>query len=108
MRTSGEEDARVDERMMDAMLRRAMEYLPGLGTLSAIRCWTGFRAATPDKLPIIGLCPGYRSVYLATGHEGLGISTATGTARLLADMILGRDSAIPRGPYLPERRYTHA
>ena len=104
-RQYGVEDARVDERMMDPMLRRAMEYLPGLGALSAIRCWTGFRAATPDKLPLIGLCPGYRSVYLATGHEGLGISTAPGTARLLADMILGRDSAIPRGPYLPERRY---
>jgi len=91
--------------MLDAMLRRALEYMGGLAGLSAIRCWTGFRAATTDKLPLIGKCPGYRTVYLATGHEGLGISTSLATGRLLADMILDRKSAIPREPYLPERSY---
>ena len=87
------------------MLARAVEYMPGLADLSAIRTWTGFRAATPDKLPLIGRCGGYRKVYLATGHEGLGISTSLATARLLADEILGRESAIPREPYLPQRSF---
>jgi glycine/D-amino acid oxidase-like deaminating enzyme len=96
----------VDAHMMNAMLRRAIEYMPGLASLSAIRSWTGFRAATTDKLPLIGACPGRNNVYLATGHEGLGISTSLATARLLADMILGRDSEIAREPYLPERAYT--
>ena len=107
-RQYGVEGPAIDSDILNAMLRRALEYMPALGGLSAIRCWTGFRAATPDKLPLIGVCPGYRSVYLATGHEGLGISTSLATGRLLADMILDRKSAIPREPYLPERTSAHA
>ena len=83
------------------MLARAIEYMPALAKLSVIRTWTGFRAATPDKLPLIGACPGRERVYLATGHEGLGITTSLGTARLLADRIAGRQPAIDPTPYEP-------
>ncbi len=108
-RQYGSEDAAIEPHMLAAMLRRAVEYIPGIGQLSVIRSWTGFRAATADKLPLIGLCPGYKNVYLATGHEGLGITTSLGTARLLTDQVIGRESAIPRGPYLPARsRALHA
>jgi glycine/D-amino acid oxidase-like deaminating enzyme len=102
-RQYGTEDRGVESHIMKAMLRRAIEYMPGLAGLSAIRSWTGFRAATPDKLPLIGVCPGLKNVYLATGHEGLGISTSLATGRLLVDLILDRQSAISREPYLPER-----
>jgi len=95
----------VDSAILSAMLRRAAEYMPGVTALSAIRVWTGFRAATPDKLPLIGRYPAIRGLYLATGHEGLGISTSLATARLLADEILGRTSEIPREPYAPERSF---
>ncbi len=107
-RQYGVEDPAIESHMMNRMLARAIEYMPGLARLSAIRAWTGFRAATPDKMPIIGVCPGYENVYLATGHEGLGIATSMATARLLADTILNRESAIPREPYRAERNYTHA
>ncbi len=40
--------------MLGRMLRRRAEYMPGLAGLNVIRTWTGFRAATPDKLPLIG------------------------------------------------------
>ena len=33
--------------------------------------------------------------WLATGHEGLGITTAPGTGRLLADLLLKRPTEIP-------------
>ena len=62
------------------MIDRARWFLPEIGALSAIRVWTGFRAATPDKLPLIGPCPEDESMFLATGHEGLGITTSLGTA----------------------------
>ena len=87
------------------MLARAMEYLPSLGKLSALRTWTGFRAATPDKLPLIG--PHAERLYLATGHEGLGITTSLGTAKLLLAQIMNREAAIPVGPYLPARVTQH-
>lgn len=104
-RQFGVEDSAAERHMLGRMLNRAIEYMPELEHLSAIRTWTGFRAATPDKLPLIGAHPGYRNVYLATGHEGLGISTSLATARLLTDELLGRSSRIDRSPYSPDRTY---
>ena len=97
------EDAAVDQSILDRMLLRALDYLPGLGSLSSIRVWTGHRAATPDKLPIIGPSTDSDRVWLATGHEGLGITTSLATGRLLADLLLGRKTEIPAEPYAPGR-----
>jgi len=85
--------------------------MPGLAHMSTVRTWTGFRAATPDKLPLIGQSTGDKSIFLATGHEGLGITTSLGTARILADQITGTKAEIPVEPYLPARtgkEYLHA
>jgi D-hydroxyproline dehydrogenase subunit beta len=102
-RQYGAEDRHVDTYVLGRMLNRAVSYMPPLENLSTIRTWAGFRAATPDKLPLIGQSLHYERVYLATGHEGLGISMSLATARLLADEILGRPSEIPRAPYEPRR-----
>ena len=93
----------VDASIMTRMLNRAIEYMPGLGKLSSLRTWTGFRAATPDKLPLIGPHAEHKRLYLATGHEGLGITTSLGTAKLLSAQIMNLETAIPVGPYLPSR-----
>jgi glycine/D-amino acid oxidase-like deaminating enzyme len=93
----------VDASIVTRMLNRAIEYLPGLRKLSSLRTWTGFRAATPDKLPLIGPHAEHERLYLATGHEGLGITTSLGTAKLLVAQIINRETAIPLAPYLPAR-----
>jgi glycine/D-amino acid oxidase-like deaminating enzyme len=93
----------IDSSILGLMLRRASEYLPGLMGLSAIRTWTGLRPSTEDKLPLIGPWPPTPGLYLAAGHEGLGITSSLATGELLADMVAGRQSKIDRGPYLAER-----
>jgi|KBSSwiStaDraftv2_1062776.scaffolds.fasta_scaffold19709_7 glycine/D-amino acid oxidase-like deaminating enzyme len=102
-RQFGVDDSHVENAIVTRMLERAVEYLPSLGKLSSLRAWTGFRAATPDKLPLIGPHTENERLYLATGHEGLGITTSLATAKLLVDQIMNRDSAIPVTPYLPAR-----
>lgn len=102
-RQYGAEHKEVDHAMLTRMLRRAQEYMPGIGAISAVRTWTGFRAATPDKLPLIGPWAGDKSLFLATGHEGLGITTSLATARILVDQIAGEKTGIPIEPYLPSR-----
>jgi glycine/D-amino acid oxidase-like deaminating enzyme len=104
-RQYGNEERGVDSIILAKMLRRACEFMPELGGISSLRAWTGFRAATPDKLPLIGRWPAHEKLYLAAGHEGLGITTSMGTAKLLVDEILGRDSAIARAPYAPGRKF---
>ena len=102
-RQFGVEDSTVDTAILTQMLDRAVAYLPGLGKLSSLRTWTGFRAATPDKLPLIGPHTEHERLYLATGHEGLGITTSLATAKLLVAQIMNRETAIPVTPYLPAR-----
>lgn len=105
-RQFGADDSTVEPRMLRWMLARAIEYLPGLSNLSVLRTWTGFRPATADNLPLIGRAPGERAEWVVAGHEGLGITTSLGSARLLVDQILGRSSEIPIEPYLATRTIT--
>jgi glycine/D-amino acid oxidase-like deaminating enzyme len=102
-RQFGAEEPAIDHRIVSAMLERAQAYLPEIGACSATRVWTGFRAATPDKLPLIGAWPADETLVLATGHEGLGITTSLGTAKLAADCIMETASEIPAEAYLPVR-----
>lgn len=102
-RQYGAEHERVEPGILSRMLRRAFEYVPELSVLSGIRVWTGFRPATGDKLPLIGPWREDATVYLATGHEGLGITTSLATAKLIAAEICGGEAAIAKEPYLPSR-----
>ena len=96
-------DADVSPAMLQRMLARAFAFMPALRGLQAVRAWTGFRPATPDGLPYLGAVPGHANLWVAAGHEGLGITTAPGSARLLVDLILGRTPAIDPAPYAPAR-----
>ena len=102
-RQYGNESAGVDQTILATMLARAAMYMPALKDLPAIRVWTGFRAATPDKLPLIGPSIADSTVWLATGHEGLGITTSLGTAALIAAQMTRAEPPIACEPYLPAR-----
>jgi D-hydroxyproline dehydrogenase subunit beta len=102
-RQFGVEDPAVEQAMLGRMLRRGLHFLPALAECKVIRTWTGFRAATPDKLPLIGPVPSDKTLWLATGHEGLGITTSLATAELLAASFSGAAPPIPAEPYLPAR-----
>lgn len=96
-------DPAVDNTVLARMLRRALEYVPSLAHRNAIRTWTGFRAATPDGLPLIGRHPERDDLWLAVGHEGLGVTTAPATARMITAGIMGFKSPLDPTPYLPDR-----
>lgn len=97
----------VEDAMVEKIVARAISFMPGIAKMSAIRVWTGFRAATPDSLPLIGRHPQIEGLWLATGHEGLGITTSLGTAEVLGDLMAGRAAKIPAAPYSPAREMKH-
>lgn len=96
-------DPSINRRVLQKMLMRAIEFMPSLNDLSVIRVWTGFRPATPDKLPVIGRWEPTPGLWVAAGHEGLGITTSVATARLIADQVIGRETAIDAAPFSPSR-----
>jgi glycine/D-amino acid oxidase-like deaminating enzyme len=106
-RQYGDETKSVDQAILTAMLQRAAIYMPSIASMNVVRVWTGFRAATLDKLPLIGPSPHDDSVWLATGHEGLGVTTSLATGALLAAALTGRQASIPPDPYFPSRFEQH-
>lgn len=89
--------------MLGRLLRRVRHFVPALGEFNLIRSWTGFRAASPDGQPLIGPHPWREHLWLALGHEGLGVTTAPATAELLAGAILDQPVPLPLQPFAPER-----
>lgn len=55
------------------------------------REWMGFRPSIPDSLPVIGPSAAGDDVILAFGHGHLGITMAPITARIVSDIVAGRD-----------------
>ena len=96
-------DASLNRALLQQMLQRAADLMPALRDTSITRVWTGFRPATPDKLPLIGPWEPTPGLWVAGGHEGLGITTALGTARLLGDLVLGRPPSLDPVPFDPAR-----
>jgi D-hydroxyproline dehydrogenase subunit beta len=96
-------DASLDERMLARMLARASEFIPSLAAMQLVRKWCGFRPATLDKLPLIGPWPSIPGVWIAAGHEGLGITTSLATGQIIADLVAGREPEIDAGPFAPGR-----
>ena len=66
------------------LLAAATRLYPPLGDWILEDCWWGFRPATPDELPILGLGP-YANLALATGHYRNGILLAPVTAQAIAE-----------------------
>ncbi|MCU7373872.1 FAD-dependent oxidoreductase [Paucibacter sp. O1-1] len=102
-RQIGRSDAALDRAMLEAMLALACDYLPELAALSLLRCWTGLRPASRDGQPLIGAHPEHPRVWLACGHEGLGITTSLATAELLAQLSLGQSTLLNAAPFAPAR-----
>ena len=78
--------------------RRTLEHVvtdlfPGGGDVGRAEFWCGLRPMTPDGTPVVGPTP-LKNLYLATGHGTLGWTMAAGTARVIADLVSGRQPEI--------------
>ncbi|MFH5806861.1 NAD(P)/FAD-dependent oxidoreductase, partial [Alienimonas sp. DA493] len=70
--------------------------------------WAGWRPMTPDGVPLIGKVPGGRgqraeNLFVAAGHNMLGLSMAPGTGRLIAELVAGAEPHVDPAPYAPGR-----
>lgn len=80
----------------EPILRFAARFVPGIldAPIRAVRACP--RPLSADGLPLIGAVTGRANLYICAGHGPWGISTGPGSARLVTDLMLGRQAAIPR------------
>ena len=96
-------DKSLDPKRYGLLLKGAEGYLREPHCEPIENIWYGWRPMTYDSIPIIGPCPGREKVILATGHNMLGLSMATGTGKLVTEMINGSKPHLSTKPYSPER-----
>jgi D-amino-acid dehydrogenase len=94
-------DTALNPARCAALLRRVGEIFPTLAAVKDVDYWAGLRPATPGNVPLIGdmAGSGLSGLWLNTGHGTLGWTLACGSARLLADLVAGRDPALDTQPY---------
>ena len=99
-------DAPPNFARSDVLLAKAKRFMPGLVTEGGTQ-WMGFRPSLPDTLPAIGAAAHDARVIYAFGHGHLGLTQAAATARLVADILFARPSALDLVPFRPQR-FAHA
>lgn len=85
------------------MARRATALFPFLSGVRTIRCYVGFRPASPDHLPLIGPDASVSGLFHASGHEGAGIGLAPATGHLITALVTGTAPAVDPASFAPAR-----
>jgi D-amino-acid dehydrogenase len=96
-------DTTLNPRRLDLLTSAARLYLREPLAEPVQEQWFGWRPMTPDSLPILGASPALANVWIAAGHNMLGLSMATATGRLIAELMTGEQPHIDSRPYSPER-----
>jgi D-amino-acid dehydrogenase len=77
-------------RRVQNLITGANEYLKAPVGEPVMEEWVGMRPMVYDDLPIIDRAPNHPNLVVATGHGMQGISMATSTGKLVAEIITGR------------------
>lgn len=88
---------------LNKLLDGARQYLTATVDRPVLEEWAGLRPMAADDLPIIGRISGIGNLTLATGHGMLGVTMATGTGRVVSDLISGQKSEIDLSGFNPNR-----
>lgn len=91
-----------DNRRADLLAQGVTRLLPQL-TAGKTERWMGHRPSLPDSLPVIGRSPLAVNACLAFGHGHVGLTAASTTGEVIADLIADRQPNLNCAPFSAER-----
>lgn len=100
----GDFDKSTSKDALDSLKQSASAMLPMLAQQPVVAQWAGLRPGAPDGIPFIGALPAYNNLFVNAGHYRNGLVLAPASARLMADILLGRHPDIEPQPYDPSMR----
>ncbi|GIX48255.1 MAG: glycine oxidase ThiO [Candidatus Tectimicrobiota bacterium] len=86
-----------------AILEAALHLAPSLEAAEIVGQVAGLRPCSQDRLPLIGAVPGWEELYLVSGHFRSGMLLSLISTRIIADLILTGQTALPIAPFDPGR-----
>ncbi len=92
-------DKSITQSARTGLYQTAAAIAPCLADYPIEAHWAGLRPGVAGDIPIIAPHPDLRGLFLSSGHFRNGVALATGSARLLADLILDRPPIIAAGSF---------
>lgn len=93
-------------RRVRQLVDDTVPYLSGWRPASgeSLDGWAGLRPSTPDSLPFVGPVPGSPGVYVAAGHNMVGMTLAPATGAAVAAMVSSEQTPERLAPFALDRR----
>jgi glycine oxidase len=95
-------DKAIHAEVVRTLVNEAADLWTPIREAEVVDTWAGLRPGSSDGLPALGRF-GEPGCWMATGHFRNGILLAPATARVLTEMILGRDPQVDLGPFACDR-----
>ena len=93
-------DKATTEQAREELISAAESLVPGITSACDIETqWAGLRPGSPEGIPYIGQHPEVSGLFTSSGHFRNGFVLAPASARLGADLILGRETALDPDTY---------
>jgi D-amino-acid dehydrogenase len=81
------------EAALRTLVKVGDDWFPGAANYHAATYWSGVQPTLPDAVPLLGET-GVRNVFVNIGHGSSGWAMATGSGKVLADLVSGHSPDI--------------
>jgi sarcosine oxidase subunit beta len=76
---------------------------PELEGVRVVRAWAGLEGVMPDGIPVIGPSSTHENAYHSFGYSYHGFQLSPVTGKIIAEMIIGGETALPITPFRIDR-----
>ena len=97
--------AQKNERRAQILKKLAVNLMPDLASQSeqGTNSWMGMRPSLPDSLPVLGSATHHKNLFLAFGHQHLGLTQGAITGKLINQLVTGDATEIDLSPFCISR-----
>jgi glycine oxidase len=92
-------DKQTSDAAREELWQIAIARFPALRSAEVERHWAGLRPSAPSGIPYVGRHPTLANLFVNAGHFRNGIVLGPASARLTADLVLGRAPIVDPHPY---------
>ncbi len=92
-------DKTLTEQGRRQLQSAAEAVVPALADVPVVNHWAGLRPGSPDGIPYIGQHAQVEGLFISVGHFRNGVAMGPASARLLVDLMLGREPIVDPAPY---------